>query len=314
MKVAILVPIYNDWPSFVKFTSLLNDSLSKTSDEITIIAANDGSPINHNGGFAGKDNISSLEILNLFTNLGHQRAIAVGLCEIYKRDYFDVVVICDGDGEDSPQDVFSLLKISQENPNAIIVAQRTRRSETLPFRFFYHLYKILFKALTGKSIDFGNFCLVPSKKLGNLVFMPELWNHLAACIVKSKLSVIKFPTARGIRYYGNSTMNLASLIIHGLGAISVFIEILLVRILIGMSIVSIASILIGVSTVFIKFATNLAIPGWASLVLGVVSIVFLQSLMLSLMAIFMMLALRASRSIIPAIDSLTYIAMREKIY
>ena len=144
--------------------------------------------------------------------------------------------------------------------------------------------------------------------------MSELWNHLAASLVKAKIPLIKLPTNRGKRYTGSSKMNLSSLVIHGMGAISVFIEVLLVRILIGVSIVGIFSLFIGVIAVFIKFATSLAIPGWATVVLGIVSIVFLQSLILSLISIFMMLSLRSTSSIIPATYSLTFIDKHTKVY
>ena len=144
--------------------------------------------------------------------------------------------------------------------------------------------------------------------------MSELWNHLAASLVKAKIPLIKLPTNRGKRYTGYSKMNLSSLVIHGMGAISVFIEVLLVRILIGVSIVGVFSLFIGVIAVFIKFATSLAIPGWATVVLGIVSIVFLQSLILSLISIFMMLSLRSTSSIIPATYSLTFIDKHTKVY
>ena len=37
--------------------------------------------------------------------------------------------------------------------------------------------------------------------------MPEINNHLAASIIKSKLPIIKIPIDRGDRYLGKSKMN-----------------------------------------------------------------------------------------------------------
>ena len=315
MKIAILIPVFNDWESLEIFLSLLGDHLPSENHQISVIAVNDGSISSYQTQTSNRyKNIQSFEIIDLLTNLGHQRAIAVGLSDIYRREYFDLVVVCDSDGEDKPEDVGRLLYAAVNNQNSIVVSQRVERSESYLFRIFYLSYKLIFKLLTGKSIDFGNFCLLPQSQLARLVYMPELWNHLAATIVKAKMPLVKIPTSRGIRYAGSSKMNLPSLVIHGLGAISVFIDILLVRILIGVGVIGFCAMLIGLITIFIKFATSLAIPGWATIVLGIVCIVFLQSIMLSLISIFMMLSLRSSGSIIPALYSLSFIERLKKIY
>ena len=48
--------------------------------------------------------IAQIEIIHLALNLGHQRAIAVGLCEIADREQIDAVIVMDSDGEDRPVD------------------------------------------------------------------------------------------------------------------------------------------------------------------------------------------------------------------
>ena len=49
---------------------------------------------------------------------------------------------------------------------------------------------------------------------------------------KIKIDYSSIPTSRGKRYYGNSKMNLTSLIIHGLSSISLYIDRIVVRLLI----------------------------------------------------------------------------------
>ena len=48
--------------------------------------------------------ICAIEVVTLACNLGHQRAIAVGLVEVYCRKRFDAVLVMDSDGEDAPAD------------------------------------------------------------------------------------------------------------------------------------------------------------------------------------------------------------------
>ena len=71
----------------------------------------------------------------------------------------------DADGEDRPEDVSRLAAAWSEDTNRIVVAQRGERSEGLAFRFFYAIYKLTFRIMTGQKIDFGNFCLLPRESL-----------------------------------------------------------------------------------------------------------------------------------------------------
>ena len=61
--------------------------------------------------------------------------------------------------KDKVDDILAL--INTDN-NSIVVAKRSTRSEGLKFLTFYNIYKLIFKILSGKVIDFGNFCYIPS--------------------------------------------------------------------------------------------------------------------------------------------------------
>ena len=146
--------------------------------------------------------IDSVEVMHLAVNLGHQRAIAVGLSLIAHRDDIGTVVVMDSDGEDRPEDIDTLLAAAAQHPDHVILAQRTQRSESVGFRTGYLAYKALFRLLTGRVIDFGNFCLLPMPVVRRLAHMPDLWNNLAAAIMRSRLRRIAVPTVRGLRHAG----------------------------------------------------------------------------------------------------------------
>ena len=61
--------------------------------------------------------------------------------------------------------------------------------------------------------------------------MPDLWNHYAAAVFHSRLPFETVPTVRGRRYDGESKMRFLSLVMHGLNAISVFSDLVGVRLL-----------------------------------------------------------------------------------
>ena len=101
------------------------------------------------------------------------------------------------------------------------------------FRFFYHIYRVLHRALTGVSVRVGNFSILPATFLTTLVAMSELWNHYAAAVFRSKLPFTMIPVPRGTRIAGRSRMNFTALVSHGLSAISVFGDIVGVRLLVA---------------------------------------------------------------------------------
>jgi 2-polyprenyl-3-methyl-5-hydroxy-6-metoxy-1,4-benzoquinol methylase len=116
--------------------------------------------------------------------------------------------------------------------------------------------------LTGRVIDFGNFCLVPNNQIVRITHMGELWNHFAGTLVRSKTPLASLGTVRGKRYAGQSTMNFVSLVVHGLSAISVFSDLMFVRLLVASVAVGIVPVLISVVALALRFTTDLAIPGW----------------------------------------------------
>jgi hypothetical protein len=214
----------------------------------------------------------------------------------------------DSDGEDSPADIAALLAAGRNQPDRVILARRTQRCESLLFRLCYRGYKAAFRALTGQRISFGNFSLLPMAAVRRLVHMPELWNNLAACVMRSRLKFVTVPIARGRRYHGASRMKFVGLIVHGLSALSVHIDTIFVRVLLGCGLICTIS-LVGIVTVaVIRFATDFAIPGWASTMVGDLLIILMQTIVLVVAASLMMLAGRSARPIIPIADARQFVA------
>jgi len=146
--------------------------------------------------------------------------------------------------------------------------------------------------------------------VARLAHMPEIWNHLAAAVLRSRARVVGVPTERGHRYAGNSSMNLVSLLAHGLSAIAVFSDIVFVRLLILASAVSALALALATGAAAVRFATDLAIPGWASNVVGISAIILFQAVTLSVVASLTMLASRSGAVFIPALHAGEYIAER----
>jgi glycosyltransferase involved in cell wall biosynthesis len=302
--VTILIPVYNDALSLNRLLQEMSEPLKEFTDStFRILLIDDGS--------TEALTISTplkfpLQILHLQRNLGHQKAITIGLAYINEHIKCDKVLVMDCDGEDRPSDAALLLKQSQINKTEIIFAKRKSRQEGKRFRFFYRIYKIAFRVLTGQKIEFGNFLLMPKPILEKAVYYSEIWNHIAAGILKTNLPYVTIVTHRGKRYVGNSKMNFTSLLIHGLGAIAVFIEVIASRLLIFSLLLIGISLLAMLSFIAVKTFTNLAIPGWTSTVVSATLIVLLQGFLLSLFTIFLYLTSQSQRKFIPALHYKDY--------
>lgn len=304
-SITIITPVYKDWDAFAQLITELDRVFAGLETAIQVVAVDDGTPsvtVDDLYALSTPLHIERITVLKLLKNVGHQRAITTGLVHIYKQGITGSIIVMDSDGEDRPDSLPALLKAHTEHPNAVIVAQRAQRSEGTVFTAFYYLYKGLFKVAVNEHIDFGNFCVLPSKHLKALVYNPDMWNHIAATLKKSKLQLVSVPSPRGNRYTGESTMNFESLILHGLSAISVYIEKVTLRVLLFMVMMSIiATGGIGI-VVLIRLLTDLAIPGWATNAVGILLVIILQMLGLSALLIIMTLNNRSSVRVIPALN------------
>ncbi|HTS90508.1 MAG TPA: glycosyltransferase [Stellaceae bacterium] len=312
-RIAVVTPVFNDWECFAALVAELSERFAGSGTSFDVIALDDGSiePFDE-GALVLRPGgaVASVEVLPLATNLGHQRAIAIGLCAAVELDEAESVLVMDCDGEDRPSDIERLLEASRENPARIVFAKRARRSEGLAFRACYALYKGLFRLLTGRAISFGNFALIPMAAARRLVHTADLWNNVAAAILRSRVPYVAVPTERGHRYAGNSSMNPIALIMHGLSAMSVYSDLIFVRVLVTAGAVAALSVA-GIAVVAaIRFATDLAIPGWASMIVGDLAIILMQTTVLMIATSLMMLTLRSSRPMVPLVDSRAYLGER----
>ena len=69
----------------------------------------------------------------------------------------------DGDGEDRPEEIKSLIEKIKEDPSLSVVAKRVKRSEGPFFQSLYQLHKLITFIFTGKNINFGNYSILTKK-------------------------------------------------------------------------------------------------------------------------------------------------------
>jgi len=180
------------------------------------------------------------------------------------------VVVMDGDGEDRPEDVPRLLDaLARGSGEQVVFAARTRRMESPLFRLFYQLFRGLSRLLTGHPVRVGNFSVLTPAALHRLVVVSELWNHYAAAVFRSRIRFGAIPLARGERYDGRSQMRFAELVRHGLSSISVFGDLVGVRLLVATAGLMVLAALGVAGALALRISSDALLPGWATTATGI---------------------------------------------
>jgi hypothetical protein len=116
--------------------------------------------------------------------------------------------------------------------------------------------------------------------------MQELSLHIAGSVLASKLQTRICPLDRGARYAGRSKMNFVGLVLHGFKGLMVFAEDVLVRVGIACAAIASLSVMGAVTAVILKLV-NCSTPGWFSVAIGILFLMFLQTGALTLMTLML---------------------------
>jgi len=177
--------------------------------------------------------IDDVQVLTPPFNLGHQRAIVYGLRHLAPTlADDDVVVTMDSDGEDQPADVPRLLAALGESGAALVLAERTKRSEPLLFRVLYVMFRLFFRLIAGITVLSGNFAAQRGDSLKATVHHPSFDLCYSSTLLALRRPTTTVPCARGTRFAGKSRMNTSSLIAHGIRMLLPFSERIAARMLV----------------------------------------------------------------------------------
>ena len=229
MKIKILIPVYNDWKSVFKVLDEINNLDLNSKFKISVIIINDASKHDLPDLEKNLENIDSIKVLNMVTNQGHARSIAVGLKYIFEKEDFDYAIPMDGDGEDRPEEIKMFLDQAENSRGNTFVGERIKRSENVLFKICYQLHKLITLVFTGKLIKFGNYTCLPKSTVEKLINEKATWNSFSGSLTKVESSLTAVPSIRGERYFGPSQMSFINLIKHSLAIISVFRKTFLIR-------------------------------------------------------------------------------------
>ena len=229
MKIKILIPIHNDWKSVFKLLENIDSEIESLAAEVSVLIVNDASTEQRPKINLNLNNLKSIQVINMKENRGHARCNAAGLKYINEKEDFDYVIPMDGDGEDRPEELLSLIEKAKEYSDTVITADRVKRSEGVFFKFCYLVHKYLTFIFTGQSIKFGNYTCLPKSAVIRMVEEAATWSSFSGSLSKIAKERKSVPSTRGSRYFGPSKMSFVNLLKHSLSIIAVFKTTLLIR-------------------------------------------------------------------------------------
>ncbi len=316
-RLVVLIPVFNDWQAVALLLPALDQALSDCPMRSEVLLIDDGSSEPPAPALLGQnlEHMQAVNVLHLRRNLGHQRAIAVGLVHIHEHLPCAAVVVMDGDGQDRPRDVARLIDEFGRGPGGcVIFAERARRMEKFSFQLCYRLYCALHWLLTGLHVRVGNFSIVPWRAVERLVVVSELWNHYAAAVYRARLSYRAVPMDRGPRIHGQSKMNFVALLVHGLSAISVYSDIVSGRLLALVTASMLALGCTGAAWAGFRMTGHAPAPGWAVYAAAVILILGAQALLGSFLLVFVIISARANMTFIPQRDAHHFVYSQERVF
>jgi hypothetical protein len=271
----VVAPSYHDVPSFLRLAAELRRVLDATfaqKPDVRFLLVDDS---------AGADpetaSLAASPDTTLLTppfNLGHQGALVWALRSLATIvDDKDLVVTLDADGEDRPEDLPRLLAPLQElpgSPRRIVLARRTTRVVSAPFRVMYLVFSVMFWVLTGTLIRTGNYAAFRGWVLRRVLSHPNFDLAYSAALLSLNLEVQLVPCPRGRRYAGHSKMGYLKLIRHGFSMLMPFLDRIAVRTLLTFSgVIAIALPAVAVPMIVGLRTTTDAPQAWLVQVLGV---------------------------------------------
>ena len=212
--------------------------------------------------------LPDVSVVTMPYNFGHQRALVHGLREFLTEGRPDcLIVTMDADGEDRPEDLPALLSAweKQGDQSVVVLAKRTKREETIFFKVFYHLYKRVFRFLTGTVIQTGNYAVYHSSVASRILNHPYFELSYASTLFALGSRLVFVPCPRGVRYKGHSRMNFSRLAIHGVRMLMPFMDRIAIRGVLGFAFLTALSAAACLALAACRVLDLYPVPNWAVL-------------------------------------------------
>jgi dolichol-phosphate mannosyltransferase len=223
LRVSVAVPVFNEEeivPELLRRTFAVLDEIPGGPHEMVVV--NDGSrdrTLELLEQAAERE--PRLTVVSFSRNFGHQTAFAASL------DYVsgDVVILMDGDLQDPPEAIPTLID-AYEAGNDVVYVQRVNRKEPWFLRLCYFVFYRLMARMSNIELplDAGDFGLMSARVVREIQHMPEHHRYLRGLRTWVGFRQIGIPIERSARSAGRtkySPLKLLKLASDGIFAFSI---------------------------------------------------------------------------------------------
>lgn len=267
MRLSIVTTLYYSEKYFQEFTDRISSVAKKITEDYEIIFVNDGSPDNSLiESIKAHENDFHVKVVDLARNMGHHKAIMVGL-EIAKGDY---VFLIDIDLEEEPELLNTFWEHMQKNPETDVaygvqIKRKGNWLEKITGTFFYKIFNY-FSAIKIPE-NFITARLMTRKYLGELlkykekeIFLGGIWMDVG--FNQMPISVVKHGTSP-------TTYNISKKIDLFVNALTSFSNIPLIYIFYSGVMITLISFVYVIDLFYEKLFHGITIEGWTSLIVSI---------------------------------------------
>ena len=282
LEISVVVPVYNEEGNLSELSRRLKETLEGLQVTYEIIFVNDGSrdrslEILQELHQANSDNI---KVISFSRNFGHHIAVTAGI----DHSQGNSVVLMDADLQDPPEEIPKLYEKFKEGYD-VAYAVRKVRNDPIMKRISSSCFHALFKVLAKVDIspDYGIFRIMSRPAVDALKACRERSRFITALISWTGFSHIGVDTKRDARYAGETKYSMVKSILLAANGITSFSYFPLRLATYLGCLVAFISFVAGIYMLLKKLLFDIAVMGYASVIISVLFIGGVQLIITGIM-------------------------------
>lgn len=263
--VSVVLPVYNEVAVLRELHRQVGGVLAGLACDVEMIFVDDGSSDGSAGlldELAAED--ARVRVLHLSRNFGHQAALHAGLSHATG----DATIVMDSDMQDAPSCLVDFVRCWQDGFDVVYAIREKRKEGIVKRALFFAFYRLL-RAISNTDMpsDAGNFGLIDRRVLDNILQMGEYDRYYAGLrswvgFRQTGITVerqARHDSQPRVSFLGLCSLAKSALFSFSSAPLALFYAIAVVSLVVFTAFSG--------YTLYHKFVTGLAIPGWTSSVM-----------------------------------------------
>jgi glycosyltransferase involved in cell wall biosynthesis len=266
-RLSIVAPVHNEAQGILDFVIEVERvfaTLSASHWICSLILVDDGSTDNSWSILQNYDSVSSLKLIRLSKNFGHQQAVWAGLSAVDDDSY---CIVLDSDLQDPPGLIPEILERFESGFDTVLMKRASRKDGVLK-RFFASMYYKIQSLLSGTSIEknVADFFGLSPRARKSLLLHEESVKYIRGLVHHIGYQTTTISYARQARSKGKTHYTISKMFSLALAGITGFSVSPLILVVYFAVFGSLTAIVFSGYVLYLKFYSTASLqPGWAFL-------------------------------------------------